>query len=158
MFGNARTGERISKRDAKYVQIIHTNAGILGFVRSIGHADFYTNYAGAWQFGCKGDPISSCSHGRSAEYFAESIKTPQGFRGTTADSYHDFRVGDYNDSPNKIYMGGANVDLNAVGKYYLYTNSDEPYARFSKSSVCPNLFNDSAVFVQEIEQSNYNEQ
>lgn len=35
--------EPISRSDAKYVQVIHTNAGILGMQYQVGTADFYPN-------------------------------------------------------------------------------------------------------------------
>lgn len=48
---------RLAHTDAKYVQIIHTNGGILGIHHAIGHADFYPNY-GSYQPGCTG--LLSC--------------------------------------------------------------------------------------------------
>lgn len=41
---NAFTGfEPLSKTDAAYVQVIHTNGGILGMQGQVGTADFYPN-------------------------------------------------------------------------------------------------------------------
>ncbi|KAF2900653.1 hypothetical protein ILUMI_05532 [Ignelater luminosus] len=44
---------RLSKEDAKFVDIIHTDGGIFGFKASIGHADFFPNGGTAIQSGCE---------------------------------------------------------------------------------------------------------
>lgn len=43
---------RLSKEDAEFVDIIHTDGGIFGFKASIGHADFFPNGGTAIQPGC----------------------------------------------------------------------------------------------------------
>lgn len=43
---------RLSKTDANFVDVIHTNGGMLGFPISVGHADFYPNGGGIYQPGC----------------------------------------------------------------------------------------------------------
>lgn len=45
---------RLDPSDAKHVHVIHTNGGFLGFLKPIGHADFYPN-GGMNQKGCKFD-------------------------------------------------------------------------------------------------------
>lgn len=52
---------RISKGDAKYVQIIHTNTANYGFTYPLGDTDFYPNY-GATQPECLSDVSTGCSH------------------------------------------------------------------------------------------------
>ncbi|KAJ3622255.1 hypothetical protein MTP99_002776 [Tenebrio molitor] len=44
---------RLTRDDAHQVQIIHTNAGVLGEVNQVGHVDFCVN-GGTMQPGCKG--------------------------------------------------------------------------------------------------------
>lgn len=66
------TNDRLDTTDAGYVEIIHTCAE-LGFDSSIGHSDFYPN-GGSAQPGCGVDATGICSHGRSYQFFAESIK------------------------------------------------------------------------------------
>lgn len=44
---------RLTKDDAHQVQVIHTNAGVLGEVNQVGHIDFCVN-GGQMQPGCKG--------------------------------------------------------------------------------------------------------
>lgn len=44
--------EHLDKSDADFVDIIHTSAGLLGFLAPIGHLDFYPNGGIASQPGC----------------------------------------------------------------------------------------------------------
>lgn len=53
LFKIAATLSRLCETDAEYVDVIHTDAGILGFPKSIGHADFYPNGGRALQPGCQ---------------------------------------------------------------------------------------------------------
>lgn len=62
---------KIAKTDGQYVEIIHTNANVLGLNQPCGHSDFYPN-GGDIQPGCY-DAI--CSHSRSYQYFAETVKS-----------------------------------------------------------------------------------
>lgn len=43
LFGRSQSHERLDVSDAEYVEIVHTNAGYLGFTRPLGHASFYPN-------------------------------------------------------------------------------------------------------------------
>uniref|UniRef100_A0AAG5CU15 Lipase domain-containing protein n=1 Tax=Anopheles atroparvus TaxID=41427 RepID=A0AAG5CU15_ANOAO len=66
---------RISAQDARYVEVMHTNGGLFGFLRPIGTADFYPN-GGSHQPGC-GLPVDwLCSHSRAWELFVESLLEP----------------------------------------------------------------------------------
>ncbi|KOB78570.1 Vitellogenin-1, partial [Operophtera brumata] len=56
---------KLDSKDARFVDIIHTCAGVLGIESNVGTVDFYPNKA--------------CSHGRSYYYFAESIANPKAF-------------------------------------------------------------------------------
>lgn len=49
-----RQDYRLEKSDAKFVDIIHTGGGILGYKKSHGHADFYPNNGRPKQPGCEG--------------------------------------------------------------------------------------------------------
>ena len=43
---------RLDSGDAEFVDVVHTDAGIFGFPRAIGHADFWPNGGLAPQPGC----------------------------------------------------------------------------------------------------------
>lgn len=63
--------DRISKTDAAYVEIIHTNIHDYGISQPCGDADFYVN-GGDIQPGCT---LPSCSHSRSYQFFASTLKS-----------------------------------------------------------------------------------
>lgn len=62
--------ERVIPTDGRYVEIIHTNTGLLGYTDPCGDADFYPN-GGTGMPGCL---LNSCDHSRSYEYMAASVK------------------------------------------------------------------------------------
>ncbi|XP_058445504.1 pancreatic lipase-related protein 2-like [Malaya genurostris] len=104
---------RLDTTDAKYVDVIHSDATPfvpkigLGLYEPIGHLDFYPN-GGFNQPGCEqtfwkrrdGSFISSmyqffsCSHVRSVSFFIESIQTKCPFIAITCESYEKFLAGD----------------------------------------------------------------
>jgi hypothetical protein len=83
--------EAISKTDATYVQIIHTNGGTLGMQRECGTVDFYPN-GGSRQPGCEDSPLNQdvCSHNRAWEIYQNSIVDPYAFVAIKCASYDDF--------------------------------------------------------------------
>ncbi|XP_053696867.1 pancreatic lipase-related protein 2-like [Sabethes cyaneus] len=104
---------RLDTTDAKYVDIIHSDATPfvpkigLGLFEPIGHLDFYPN-GGFNQPGCEqtfwkrkdGSFISSmyqffsCSHVRAVSYFIESIQSKCPFTAIACESYEKFLAGD----------------------------------------------------------------
>lgn len=105
---------RLDQSDAKYVDIIHSDAksfvrGGLGMQQAIGHVDFYPN-GGFDNPGC-GQGMSdyieqergsffmgvrqfvSCNHLRSYEFFTESIAPECPFNAIGCESYADFKAG-----------------------------------------------------------------
>ncbi|KAG7305080.1 hypothetical protein JYU34_010540, partial [Plutella xylostella] len=61
----------LNREDARYVEAIHTDGNILGIFDPIGHANFYPNGGMNPQPGCL---ISTCSHSRSYQLMAASVK------------------------------------------------------------------------------------
>lgn len=89
------------------VQVIHTTL-TAGAWYPIGTCDFFVNN-GLCQPGCTlCDP--TCSHGRSGDYFAESINS-------------------FNFTVRGIYMGGEPLETGLSGIYNLTTNSQSPFAK-----------------------------
>ncbi|KAG5347828.1 LIPP lipase, partial [Acromyrmex charruanus] len=125
-FRSLGSGSRISKDDASYVEIIHTNGGLLGYLAAIGDIDFYPN-GGQKQVGCGIDLGGSCSHSRSYQYFAESITSHVGFLGRSCDSFSKFNSGLCNNTHASI-MGGHKSLFRPSGTYYLITNPSSPFA------------------------------
>ncbi|XP_053981007.1 pancreatic lipase-related protein 2-like [Hylaeus volcanicus] len=115
LFEQKGPGDRVDRSDAKNVQIIHTSAGKLGMDGAVGTSDFYAN-GGSKQPGCSSDLLGSCAHGRSYEYFSESITKPRGFPGTPRNG------------GGKMYMGGSTLSSGARGSYDFKTADQSPYA------------------------------
>ncbi|KAJ8683778.1 hypothetical protein QAD02_019570 [Eretmocerus hayati] len=124
------TGEgpdgRISTEDAHHVEVIHTNAGFLGYMHAIGMADFYPN-GGSHQLGCVIDIGGACSHARSYEYFAESITSQTGFYGRRCRNFLEMKLGKCEGGIAR--MGGLRDQLPFTGTYYLTTKSKNPFAK-----------------------------
>ncbi|XP_028173132.1 inactive pancreatic lipase-related protein 1-like [Ostrinia furnacalis] len=118
---------RLDPSDANFVDIIHTCGGILGYRDSHGHADFYPNGGKAPQPGCGGikDIIEGCSHGRSHEYFLESIDSDIGFDSYPCEDWKEFKRGECRNDPA---MMGYPADNHRVGDFFLYTNNHSKYA------------------------------
>ncbi|XP_070492810.1 phospholipase A1-like isoform X2 [Chironomus tepperi] len=109
--------DSISKNDAKYVQVIHTNGGNLGVKKSVGHCDFFVN-GGSKQPGCL-TPI--CNHQNSWVYFQESVRDEQSFMARKCDAYHDFLNG-YCDKNDIRFMGYSSNETYPMGTYCLRTH------------------------------------
>ncbi|XP_017790226.1 PREDICTED: pancreatic lipase-related protein 2-like [Habropoda laboriosa] len=115
MFQNKESNNRVDSSHAKNVQVIHTCAGLLGMDTSVGTSDFFAN-GGRNQPGCNNDLLGACAHGRSYEYYSESITNPRGFLGTPKNG------------GLKVYMGGPTLSSSARGTYDFKTRSQPPYA------------------------------
>ncbi|XP_076392489.1 phospholipase A1 VesT1.02-like [Megachile rotundata] len=122
-FYNKSRDSQISKYDATYVQVIHTSS-VAGISDRIGDVDFYVDGA-LQQNGCYN--IELCSHWRAYEYFAESVKSG-GFLARRCNNFFDYELGKC-ESNDVAYMGGAVLDHNAKGAYYLTVNAKPPFAR-----------------------------
>lgn len=96
---------RLDETDAFYVEVIHTCAGILGFSKPIGTASFFPN-GGRSQPGCsKWDIVGMCAHGRSYEYFLESL-TSSRFIAFECESYEDVKDEKCSVINKLVKMGG----------------------------------------------------
>ncbi|XP_055633799.1 lipase member H-like [Toxorhynchites rutilus septentrionalis] len=123
-----RPNNRVATGDATYVEIIHTNGGILGFRDPLGSADFYPN-GGITQPGCGLNIGGLCSHSRSWKLFVESLLEPE-------ENLMAERIGSLGDLPaiglNRIgraKLGGepSNAACGVLGLYYINTNDRSPY-------------------------------
>ncbi|XP_078319407.1 pancreatic lipase-related protein 2-like isoform X3 [Crassostrea virginica] len=149
-FENHPEGVRIDPTDALFVDIIHTNGapirrGGAGLMQVSGHVDFYVN-GGERQPGCpdlvtgaveqlftrnvSGAVLAaSCSHGRSHEYFTESILTNCPFNAYPCESYEKFSAGGCRVcGAAGCSQLGLNADQNnGRGKMFLNTQSVQPF-------------------------------
>ncbi|KAG7302274.1 hypothetical protein JYU34_013768 [Plutella xylostella] len=114
-------GGRLDATDADYVDVIHTNGGILGMKESVGHKDFYPN-GGLSQPGCY---LSTCDHSRAWELYAESIGAPKGFPARKCENWTSFREGHC--SKTEVTYMGLNSLKGSPGAYFLTTGPKPPF-------------------------------
>jgi len=136
-FGDAKDDNRIDPTDADFVDVIHTNAGVLltgdlAFREPRGHFDVYPN-KGSSQAGCGGalELIAICSHMRAATYFRESVNSHR-FRACKCDDNNysgsnQFKSCDCAGKGEAVM--GEWTPSSARGIYHLSTNKKSPFAQ-----------------------------
>lgn len=129
LFRYRNVAGRLAENDARYVEIIHTAAGSLGFSSPIGTASFYPN-GGRSQPGCGWDLSGACAHARAYFFFAESVYNDKGFFAYHCDNVREVRRGRCRVIEGTVKLGGepGNLDL-ADGIYFLRTHSNSPFAK-----------------------------
>ncbi|XP_013100122.2 pancreatic lipase-related protein 2 isoform X2 [Stomoxys calcitrans] len=135
LFEDGSVNRRLSPSDAQFVDIIHTDGGILGNPEAMGHVDFYPNGGHALQPGCARQEIAnnrwlgilSCSHQRAWEYFIESVHYPMAFPANRCEPSKLF--GTCRDGGNGKAFMGYGADKRLRGKFFLDTNGEPPYGR-----------------------------
>ncbi|XP_053608854.1 phospholipase A1-like isoform X2 [Plodia interpunctella] len=122
-FANVSAGNRLDKTDAEYVDVIHSNAGILGINEAVGHKDFYPS-GGKSQPGCL---LSTCDHSRAWQIFAESINAPDHFPARKCANWTAFKGGLC--EKNEVSFMGISSEKGGPGQYYLNVASTSPYGQ-----------------------------
>ncbi|XP_046743816.1 pancreatic triacylglycerol lipase-like [Diprion similis] len=122
--------KRITSADARFVDIIHTDAFVYGSGYASGGADFWPNQGLRLQPGCpaqyeKGSDKDFCNHRRSWQYFAESVKNPRAFMAGKASSWGSFVTLTYR-KQNLVPMG-FDTPYGTTGLFYLKTNEQSPF-------------------------------
>ncbi|XP_050441501.1 pancreatic lipase-related protein 2-like [Adelges cooleyi] len=134
LFYSWNRNRQLSKADADFVDVVHTNALVEGQLKPSGHVDFYVN-GGTSQPACvnASNPIK-CNHHMAPEYFAESINTEKGFW-----AWECSNVSDYYDGKcppkGKPRLMGEFCKTNSSGLYVLNTEKKPPYAKGKWSEV-----------------------
>ncbi|XP_045495126.1 lipase member H-A-like [Colias croceus] len=132
LFVTTDPGKKVDSSDAKFVDILHTNALERGKFETSGHVDFFAN-GGLWQPGCTANENytkSGCYHARAPQYYAESIISDIGFYATKCSSWLSHMIGwcKLTNSGEEVIFG-EHVPTNATGIYFFDTNSEAPFAR-----------------------------
>ncbi|CAK1544567.1 unnamed protein product [Leptosia nina] len=99
--------------DARYVECIHTDGGVLGIYDPICQSNFYPNGGKHPQPGCL---FSPCSHTRSYEFFSASVKIDN-FIGTKCGNLDELKSNVCNGS--QLRMGNTELYKNGTGLYRL---------------------------------------
>ncbi|XP_052863517.1 lipase member I-like [Anopheles cruzii] len=134
LFSIHAPANRINHRDAMYVEVIHTNAGLLGFQHPIGTADFYPN-GGSHQPGCGLNIAGLCSHSRAWELFVETLMQPEAkLLASKVESLTDVKgptiaeVFRLDQTIERVKMGGEPSSAgNAEGLYHITTRDSSPF-------------------------------
>ncbi|XP_031787250.1 endothelial lipase [Nasonia vitripennis] len=139
LYMNTGAEGHLTAADAEFVDIIHTDGGVLGFPIPLGHVDFYPNGGMPPQPGCNVENVFAmgvnkivnrfitCSHNRAWRLYAESITDPAGFPASRCPKWRpDLRV-NCQWSPDALMGYAATRRLR--GMYYLRTNANSPFAR-----------------------------
>ncbi|CAI6349237.1 unnamed protein product [Macrosiphum euphorbiae] len=117
----------LSKNDARFVDIIHTSGGTIGYHKSIGHADFFPNSGSAPQPGCfslfKLLDFMHCSHSRSYELYANSVYNS--LVAIKCPSWDDYKSNKCDN--NTLEFMGHNTSPSARGNFFSKTGSTPPY-------------------------------
>lgn len=140
----------LSRGDAEWVDVIHTNPGVLGKKDAIGDIDFYCNHMGLPLQ--PGSYDISSSHERAWRYYAESVY-PGNENNFLAKKCSSLRAVDVKDCQGPMYAMGyatpfnlkgnsyCSIDpfllfmhffFNLKGIFFLRTNSDPPYGENSR--------------------------
>lgn len=123
---NVKAG-RLSDDDAVLVDVVHTNAGYLGEQAAIGHLDFYAN-GGKKQPGCDWELFGSCSHERAVRLFAESVNSPDAFKGWLCQDEWAALHQRCPDSGVEATMG-EHLRYSQHGAFFFKTNGVSPFGQ-----------------------------
>ncbi|XP_071038213.1 pancreatic lipase-related protein 2 isoform X1 [Parasteatoda tepidariorum] len=143
LFEDEDENVHLSKNDAEFVDVVHTNADLLmyggvGIEKPIGHVDYYPN-GGKRQPGCpstiKGiffDIFKNlrervCNHERAVHLFTDSVlnRTPCEYTAYRCENYKDFELGKCMSCSDTCGRMGYKSHGNGI--YYLMTKAETPY-------------------------------
>lgn len=128
--------QRLSRFDAKYVDIIHTDGGVFGFPISLGHADFYPNGGKHIQPGCEASRLAEehnfisivlCNHFHSWRFYAESVESATSFPATHCGIMQNSTWTQCNFTTHN-HMGYS-VNQSSLGNFYLRTHDKHPFSK-----------------------------
>lgn len=127
-FSGFNLAHRLQDTDALFVDCIHTCGGLLGFFDPICHVNFYPNGGLHPQPGCPSWDFGKCSHFRAFKFFAESILLDHKFPALVCSKISPNSRDCVQPTVYEEIMMGYPVESRTRGLYYVYTNSDFPYA------------------------------
>uniref|UniRef100_A0A2A4J3D6 Lipase domain-containing protein n=1 Tax=Heliothis virescens TaxID=7102 RepID=A0A2A4J3D6_HELVI len=90
----ARTEFRLDKRDAQFVQVVHSSSGVLGLEEPVGHTDVYVNGVSSKQPECRDRSISlECDHAQAWKLFSASVRDDASLTGRRCASWDELLQG-----------------------------------------------------------------
>jgi len=118
--------DRLAITDGVYVESMITNGGVLGFMGELGHVNVFPNF-GRSQPGCGADVGGGCAHGRTVNYYAESINTI--FTSTECQSFAQIEAGTCTQTGRTLRMGGPFGNAGIAGNFIVTTNAASPFSQ-----------------------------
>lgn len=114
----------LTRNDATWVDVIHTDMGGYGTLTAMGTADYYVNGGTRPQPGCKflGLPLSDadlCSHQKSVVLYAKLKRNPTKFVAKECSSYFGYKLNDCYKTW-QISVGYTAIDMR--GSFYFNIN------------------------------------
>ncbi|XP_034489471.1 phospholipase A1 [Drosophila innubila] len=124
--GNALNGA--GSGDAKYVDLIISNPGVLGTSEDAGDGNFFVEGLVPIKSGCRGLAAITCSHQRAVDYFTESVypTNERNFRGNHCTTRLSLWGGRTCSNIRTAVMGYA---ADKKGLFYVDANEEEPYGK-----------------------------
>ncbi|XP_049820579.1 pancreatic lipase-related protein 3-like [Aethina tumida] len=130
---------KLDPGDADFVDVIHTDAGIFGYPRQVGHVDFWPNQGISPQPGCSIPEVHNrnpdtilekffCSHWRSYQFYAESVVDDRAFWAVSCANWDDYAAGNCNSEERHATRMGLYIDYSSQGNYFLRTNPESPFS------------------------------
>lgn len=124
-FNEGETLSGLLRGDADFIDVIHSNPGVLGKRDPMGDIDFYPGGLDPLPTGC----ISVvCAHERAWQYYAETVYpgNEQNFIGIRCSSLTRLREGK---CPSREIPMGYAVPTDAKGNYFLEVNGEAPHGK-----------------------------
>ncbi|XP_016980058.1 vitellogenin-1 [Drosophila rhopaloa] len=119
----------LMRGDGRFVDVIHSNSGVLGKRDPLGDVDFYPGGMGSLPAGCFS---VTCAHARSWEYYAETVYPGNegNFMATRCSSIA--RLREFRCPGDEVPMGYA-VPQNIKGNYFLEVSGSPPFGKHASS-------------------------
>ncbi|EDX02578.1 phospholipase A1 [Drosophila yakuba] len=119
--------EGLRSGDARFVDIIHTNPGMLGTSKRAGDADFFVQGRIPFKPGCEELDPMSCSHQRAVDYWTETLypSNENDFLAKRCKRYSELLLG--NDCKDTDTVMGYAAKPTDLGLFYVAANPVQPY-------------------------------
>ncbi|XP_054729145.1 vitellogenin-3-like [Anastrepha obliqua] len=113
----------LMRGDAEFIDVIHSNPGVMGKREPLGDVDFYPGGLHPLPTGCF-DVF--CAHARAWEYYAETVY-PNSERNFLAHRCNSLSGVRHHTCPRAEYTMGYEVPRNLKGNYFLEVNGQKPF-------------------------------
>ncbi|XP_067639515.1 vitellogenin-1-like [Eurosta solidaginis] len=130
-FNEGESLSGIMRGDAEFVDVIHSDPGILGKRDPTGDVDFYPGGLGPLPKGCYD---MGCAHSRSWQYYAETIYPGNefSFMAVRCNSLTQLQQ---NKCPGVQVPMGYATPTNLKGNYFLEVNAESPFGKQSSAEL-----------------------